>query len=101
MTIELFRNMGYEVLSANNGKDALAILETMPHVDILFSDVVMPGISGIDLAREARSLIPKIKVILASGYHAGSLTISGAEDYKFVKKPYRMAEIAKILRMPA
>ena len=43
MTIELFRNMGYEVLSANNGKDALAILETMPHVDILFSDVVMPG----------------------------------------------------------
>ena len=103
MTIELFRNMGYEVLSANNGKDALAILETMPHVDILFSDVVMPGISGIDLAREARSLIPKIKVILASGYHAGSLAInnSGAEDYKFVKKPYRMAEIAKILRMPA
>ena len=103
MTIELFRNMGYEVLSANNGKDALAILETMPHVDILFSDVVMPGISGIDLAREARSLIPKIKVILASGYHTGSLTInnSGAGDYKFVKKPYRMAEIAKILRMPA
>jgi PAS domain S-box-containing protein len=100
-TVELFRNMGYEVLSANNGKDALAILETMPDVHILFSDVVMPGISGIDLAREARRLIPDIKIILASGYHDRSLTVemAGAEDYKFIKKPYRMAEIARILRM--
>jgi PAS domain S-box-containing protein len=101
MTLELFRNMGYEVLSANNGKDALAILESMPDVKILFSDVVMPGMSGIDLAREARRRTPNIKIILASGYHAGSLTgqNSGAKDYKFIKKPYRMPEIAKILRM--
>jgi FixJ family two-component response regulator len=60
----------------------------------------MPGISGIDLAREARRLIPDIKIILASGYHDRSLTVemAGAEDYKFMKKPYRMAEIARILR---
>jgi PAS domain S-box-containing protein len=101
MTVELFRIMGYEVLSANNGKDALSILESMPDIDILFSDVVMPGLSGVDLAREARRRTPNIKIILASGYHAGSLTRenSGAEDYRFIKKPYRMSEIAKILRM--
>jgi YesN/AraC family two-component response regulator len=73
----------------------------MSDIDILFSDVVMPGLSGVDLAREARRRTPNIKIILASGYHAGSLTRenSGAEDYRFIKKPYRMSEIAKILRM--
>lgn len=101
MTLELFRNMGYEVLSANNGKDALAILESMPDISILFSDVVMPGMSGIDLAREARRRTPNIKIILASGYHARFLRRenNGAEDYRFINKPYRMSEIAKILRM--
>jgi PAS domain S-box-containing protein len=100
-TTQLFRNMGYEVVSANNGEDALAILKRMPNVDVLFSDVVMPGIDGIELARKARSLIPNIKVILASGYHPRSLSTENAEaaGYKFIKKPYRMSDIAKILRM--
>ncbi|WON74140.1 PAS domain S-box protein [Nitrosospira sp. Is2] len=101
MTLQLFRNMGYKVLSANNGEDALTILERMPNVNVLFSDVVMPGISGIELARKARGLIPNIKIILASGYHGRSLTTENAdaEDYKFIKKPYHLSEIAKILRM--
>ncbi|MEO6823786.1 MAG: PAS domain S-box protein [Nitrosospira sp.] len=101
VAIELFRSMGYDVLSANNGADALEILQRTPDIDVLFSDVVMPGMSGIDLGRKARSLIPDIKVVLASGYAASVPTKgnSGTEDFKFIQKPYRMSEIVKMLRM--
>ena len=101
VAIELFRSMGYDVLSANNGEDALEILQRTPDIDVLFSDVVMPGMSGIDLGRNARSLIPGIKVVLASGYAASVPTKgnSGTEDFKFIQKPYRMSEIVKMLRM--
>lgn len=101
VTIELFRSMGYDVLSADNGEDALEILKRTSDVDVLFSDIIMPGMSGIDLARNARSLIPNIKVVLASGYAASAATKgnSSTEDFKFIQKPYRMSEIAKKLRM--
>jgi PAS domain S-box-containing protein len=101
VAVELFRSMGYEVLSADNGEDALEILKRTPDVDVLFSDIIMPGMSGIDLARNARSLIPNIKVVLASGYAASAPTKGNGstEDFKFIQKPYRMSEIAKKLRM--
>ena len=93
--------MGYEVLSANTGENALEILKKTPDIDVLFSDVVMPGMSGSDLAREARSLFPNIKVILTSGY---TFPVSRAENppvenFRFIRKPYRISEIAKMLRM--
>ncbi|WP_074748864.1 response regulator [Nitrosospira multiformis] len=103
ITIELFQNMGYDVLSANTGENALEILKKTPDIDVLFSDVVMPGMNGIDLAREARILLPNIniKVILASGYNfpASRAENSPMENFRFVRKPYRISEIAKMLRM--
>jgi PAS domain S-box-containing protein len=102
LAIELFRTMGYDVLSANNGQDALDVLERTPGVDVLFSDIVMPGMSGIELGQKARELVPDIKVILVSGY-AESVTKTRTdwlEDFKFIRKPYRMSEIVKMLRMP-
>ncbi|SCY58222.1 PAS domain-containing sensor histidine kinase [Nitrosospira sp. Nsp13] len=101
VAIELFRSMGYDVLSANNGEDALEILKRTPDVDVLFSDIVMPGMSGFDLGHNARSLIPGIKVVLASGYAASapSKRKNSEEDFKFIQKPYRMSEIVKMLRM--
>jgi PAS domain S-box-containing protein len=99
MAIELFRSMGYEVLAANNGQDALDILERNPEVNVLFSDIVMPGMNGIDLGQRARDLVPGIKVILASGYTQISETErERMEAFKFIKKPYRISEIAKVLR---
>lgn len=101
VAVELFRSLGYDVLSANNGSDALETLRRTPDIDVLFSDIVMPGISGIELGQEARQLVPGIKVILASGYAEPTLRAQNAsvEDFQFVKKPYRIAEIAKNLRM--
>ncbi|HZV67527.1 MAG TPA: PAS domain S-box protein, partial [Telluria sp.] len=68
VAIELFKNMGYDVLSANNGKDAIDILKRNPDIDVLFSDVVMPGLNGIELGQAARALMPTMKIVLASGY---------------------------------
>lgn len=100
VAVELFRAMGYEVLSANNGEQALDILKRTPSIDVLFSDVVMPGISGIELGKQARSINPRIKVILASGYAAPALQAQdGAiKEFELLTKPYRMAEVIKKLR---
>jgi PAS domain S-box-containing protein len=99
---ELFRTMGYDVLSANNGEDAINVLERTPDIDVLFTDIVMPGMSGVELGQKARKLIPDIKVILASGRAEPDAKAGTGwlEDFKFIRKPYRMSEIVKILRMP-
>jgi len=101
IAVELFRTLGYEVLSANNGEDAIKILQRTPSIDVLFSDVFMPGISGIELALEARTLQPEIKIVLASGYPDPALRAGHANlnEFDFVAKPYRIAEIVKKLRM--
>jgi PAS domain S-box-containing protein len=101
MAAELFRNLGYEVFSANTGEEALEIAKREEGIEVLFSDVVMPGINGIDLAKRMRSMIPSIKVILASGYTGLALNADNAAmaDFQFVSKPYRMSEILKMLRV--
>src|SRR5471032_1279740 len=98
---QLFRSIGYEVATAANGVDAMAILERRSDIDILFTDVVMPkGMSGIQLARLARELRPDLKVILASGYPLPALReqYGRIDDFTFVVKPYLLAELAKSLR---
>lgn len=100
MAVELFRDLGYEVLAANNGKDALAILERTDDINLLFSDVVMPGMSGIELAQRAKSLKPMMNILLASGYTALTLNPENSvnQDFGFITKPYKVADIMKKLR---
>lgn len=98
---ELFRSMGYEVITASNGTDALDILERKAHVDILFTDVMMPnGMNGIELARFAAQRYPAMKVILASGYTLPSLRAQygDIDKFTFMSKPYRLSDLAKKLR---
>ena len=99
MAVALFENLGYEVFSATNGTDALALLEQTSNIDVLFSDMVMPGMSGIDLAAAARARRPDMKVILASGYATEALAAqANALDFAFINKPYTVAQILKQLR---
>lgn len=97
----LFRSIGYEVYTANNGRDALEILEKSADIAVLFSDVMMPNMNGIDLAKRARSLRPAMKILLASGYPLPALKAqhSNIGEFSFMTKPYRLAELAKKLRM--
>ena len=98
MAVELFQTLGYEVLSANNGAEALAILRRTPDIDVLFSDVVMPGMSGLELGHEARRVLPALKIILASGYAALKADQAGVGDFQLISKPYTMAQILRQLR---
>jgi PAS domain S-box-containing protein len=101
IAVEVFRNLGYDVLSANNGKDALNILERTPDIDVLFSDVVMPELNGIELAKRARVLNPGLKILLASGYTTPALKSENndIEQFELISKPYRLSEIMKRLRV--
>jgi CheY-like chemotaxis protein len=100
LAASLFRSIGYDVLTADNGADAARILERGEGVDILFTDVVMPNMTGIELARWASEHYPEVKVVLTSGYPMPALAEDhGSMDrYAFVNKPYRLAELAKALR---
>jgi len=101
VAVELFHSLGYEVLTAGNGKDALRILEREPGIDVLFTDVVIPGgISGMDLASQARRISPRTRILLASGYPLPALQAEHGElrEYTLLTKPYRLAELAQKLR---
>ena len=97
--VTLFESLGYRALVASDGAEALRLLAKHPNADLLFSDVMMPGMSGIELARAARALYPNLKIILASGHPLPAVRAHGAiDDFDFVAKPYRLSEIVKKLR---
>jgi PAS domain S-box-containing protein len=94
-------SLGYKVLSAVDGKDALQKLAAAPHVDLLFTDIVMPGgVSGWELAGLAREVRPKLHVLLTSGYALETLAANGhvRQGALILEKPYRKAELARLLR---
>lgn len=99
-TVTLFRMLGYNALQAENGEEALKVLEENADIRLLFSDVIMPkGISGIDLARQAIRKYTELKVILASGYPEVELRKSGLTetDFQLLQKPYTYGELASAL----
>jgi PAS domain S-box-containing protein len=92
--------LGYGVLIASSGKTALELLAENPGTALLFSDVVMPGMNGYELAKTATAEYPNLKVVLTSG-NTGKATSPGDEDRpapKMLEKPYRLAELAPYLR---
>jgi len=89
--------LGYLALEADGGAAALAVLKSDAPIDLLFTDVVMPGgISGHALAEEARRLRPGLKVLFTSGF-PGALLID-AQGGRMIGKPYRMQELAVRIR---
>ena len=101
LTALRLKELGYRVLEAGHGAAALAILAETPDIDIVFSDLVMPGgISGFDLARRVREHYPGTRVILTSGYSAEILNQADVAelDLKVLRKPYRQAELARAFR---
>ena len=82
----LLEDLGFRVTSAATGEDALATIDD-PAIDLLFSDVVMPGMSGLDLARAVREHRPELPILLASGYSDAIVGGAGAQ-FDFVRKPY-------------
>lgn len=97
------RGLGYRVLEAGDGAAGLAALERAGHVDLLLSDMVMPGgMSGIDLAQQARRRAPGIRVLFTTGYadgrRLGSSDDRPERDTPILHKPYRRAKLAEMVR---
>ncbi|MBK1657742.1 histidine kinase famiy protein [Paracraurococcus ruber] len=91
---------GYHVLAARSGEEALRILaESGARVDLLFSDIVMPGgINGLVLADRARAMIPGLRVLLTTGYNEDLVQARGAGGDPVLGKPYRETELAARIR---
>jgi signal transduction histidine kinase len=97
----ILRSLGYQVVVAESGDDAMRQVENGQHFDALFSDIVMAGrLNGLALARELRKRKPGLPILLTSGFTSpatahSDLTELGAE---LITKPYRKAELAERLR---
>ena len=95
-------SLGYTTLSANNGAEALAVLDSGTPVDLLFTDVIMPGaMNGRDLAAEAQRRRPGLRVLFTSGYTENAIDQDGKleQGILFLAKPYSRAELARLLRV--
>ncbi len=91
---------GYRTMVARHGPEALAILDQQNPVDLLFTDIVMPGgVSGAELARAAVRLRPGIKILLTSGYAGAEPEARSARaEFPFIAKPYRAPALGRKLR---
>ncbi|MBX9815788.1 MAG: PAS domain-containing protein, partial [Sphingomonas sp.] len=90
-TAECLRDLGYRVLEAHDGPAALRLLERQGQVvDLLFTDVVMPGMSGRDLADSARAVQPGLKLLYTSGYTRNAIVHAGRLDpgVEMIAKPF-------------
>lgn len=96
----LLKKLGYSVLSARSGAEAVTLFEERNDVDVVLLDMIMPGMSGVETFRKLRDLDPDVKVLLSSGYSAESqareLFESGCEA--FIQKPYDVAALSSKLR---
>jgi len=90
---------GFDVECAGSAHDALQILEHGPY-DLAIVDLMMPGVNGLDLARQVQRLFPQVKVVLTSAYHLSErqLVRAGCGAVGFVPKPYRMSELVAFLK---
>jgi PAS domain S-box-containing protein len=101
--VELLAELGYRVLRAADAQAALHIIESGTHIDLLFSDVVMPGpVRSPDMAKKAKQMLPALEVLFTSGYTQNAIVHGGRLDpgVELLSKPYRREDLAiKIRRL--
>ena len=94
--VDLLHDLGFEAEIADSGHAALQKLSTDNAFDVIFSDVVMPGMSGIELARSVRRELPDMPIVLTSGY-SHVLVEEGRHGFPLLHKPYSAEGVAKAL----
>ncbi|MEW9920951.1 PAS domain S-box protein [Marimonas sp. MJW-29] len=101
LSVERIRDLGFEVIEAESGDAAYALLQSGTKVDAVFSDLVMPGtLNGYDLAALIASEFPDIKVLLTSGYASDVVTsgLAKGQPRDILHKPYRQIDLAQRLQ---
>lgn len=100
-TVECLRELDYRVLEAHDGASALRLLERQDKpIDLLFTDVVMPGMTGRELADEARKQQPDLRVLYTSGYTRNAIVHAGRLDHgvEIIVKPFSFETLAQKVR---
>ena len=100
VTVSYLENMGFEVLAATDGKQALLSLQNNPDIEILLTDIAMPGgMSGVELAAEVREKFPAVKTLYMSGFPSGVIVDkSGVDlDAPLIIKPFSRTKLASAL----
>jgi len=100
VAVDFLEDFGYEVVQACDGVEALQILQDQPDIDLLFTDVVMPGgMNGFDLSQAAEQIRPNLKIIHASGYPKGAMVHQEEPRLKdnLISKPFRREELRKVI----
>ena len=95
LVCDMLRAFGHQVQAAARGEDAIDLLSATPF-DVLFTDISLPGMSGLELARSAVRSRPDLKIIFASGY-GDALTGHVEFDAAALQKPYEIAQLQAIL----
>ena len=98
---EVLRELGYHVLEAIDGPSALRILEQGVKIDLLFTDVVLPGgMTGADVAAAARKLRPGLRVLFTTGYARNAIIHHGRldEGVQLITKPFNLSDLAEKVR---
>ena len=101
VTVKQLADLGYRTLEADNAKQALRTLADHPEIDLLFTDIIMPGgMTGTELAREAKRRHPNLKILLTSGYTARAMAngFHDIEGLELLNKPFRKRDLAQKLR---
>jgi len=99
--VDLLGGLGYAVLKANNAEQALAVVESGVHIDMLFTDVVMPGaLRSPEMVRRAVQMLPALKVLYTSGYTQNAIVHGGRLDpgVELLSKPYSRQQLAFKIR---
>ncbi|MCZ6859492.1 MAG: response regulator [Alphaproteobacteria bacterium] len=99
--VTILRDQGYNVVEAGDGQEAIKHLKDGPPIDLLFTDVVLPGgMNGIEIAEQAKELKPNIKVLYTTGYADSAIVHHGKLDsgVTLVTKPYRRADLLEKIR---
>ena len=93
----LLQSHGLGVAVAYSAAQALGALEHDREIDALFSDIMMPGMTGLQLAQTVRERYPHVKILLTSGYTLPTLFAKHDVGYSFVAKPYRIETVLRLL----
>ncbi|MEI7931936.1 MAG: response regulator, partial [Alphaproteobacteria bacterium] len=95
--VDMIRDIGFTVIEAGDAEASLKILESTAKIDILFTDVGLPGMRGPELAERAVKLRPSIRVIFASGY--GEVEQGAPKGSVHLSKPYDQGDLEKVMKV--
>ena len=97
-TVDMVETLGHLVLEAGDGPQALAALDANPDVDVMLTDLGLPGMSGVELVKQARAKLPGLRIVIASGYSTESADNTQLPpDVTYLPKPYNDSQLKRVL----